>query len=222
MVVVMNRQMVVGTHEASKANLLQIPAALAGAVVGNGGMLAQLAQMGIGLGTQSLLLKYSRGAEHDADINGTRMMQDAGYDPAAMAHMFEKLEKLGGGAKTSDWLSDHPSPGNRVQYVDEEVKHLPVAKYSEMEPATLASAKTIVARLPDPPKAAQPVQTAASVGPGAPAVVRPSGRTLQYQSNAFTVSYPDNWQTFGEQGGSAVTIAPKEALISGLQTTHSS
>jgi hypothetical protein len=209
-----------GTHEASKANILQIPAALAGAVVGNGGgMLGQLAQLGIGLGTQSLLLKYSRSAEHDADINGTRMLLDAGYNPQAMAQMFEKLEKLdGASARTSDWLSDHPSPGNRVQYVDEEIKHLPpVNRYSELEPSTLTKAKAIVAKLPDPPKQAAPQQAAVAGAPAAPSVVRPSGRTLLYQSKAFTVSYPDNWQTFGEQDGSAVTIAPKEALLQGAR-----
>ncbi|HYO83512.1 MAG TPA: M48 family metalloprotease, partial [Bryobacteraceae bacterium] len=40
-----------GTNQASKANLLQLPAMLAGAVVGGGGgMLGQLAQLGVGLG----------------------------------------------------------------------------------------------------------------------------------------------------------------------------
>ena len=48
-----------GTNQASKANLIQLPAMLAGAVVGNGSMLGQLAQLGIGLGANSVLLKYS-------------------------------------------------------------------------------------------------------------------------------------------------------------------
>ena len=207
-----------GTHEASKANLLQIPAALAGAVVGNGGMLGQLAQLGIGLGTQSILLKYSRSAERDADINGARMMQDAGYNPMEMARMFEKLEKLdGGGQRTAEWFSDHPSPGNRVQYVDEEIKRLPpVARYSELEPATLTRAKAVVAKLPEPPKRRQD-QAAPVAAVTAPSAARPSGRTLQYQSKAFSVAYPGNWQTFGEQDGSAVTIAPKEALMQGAR-----
>src|SRR5437879_3309064 len=42
-----------GTNQASKANLLQIPAALAGALIGNGSLMGQLAQLGIGLGFNS-------------------------------------------------------------------------------------------------------------------------------------------------------------------------
>ena len=57
-----------GTNQASKANLIQLPAMLAGAVVGNGSMLGQLAQLGIGLGANSVLLKYSRNAESDAEF----------------------------------------------------------------------------------------------------------------------------------------------------------
>ena len=84
-------------HEpGSKANLIQLPAMLAGAVVGNGSMLGQLAQLGIGLGANSVLLKYSRDAESDADILGARMMAKAGYNPIEMARFFEKLEAQGG------------------------------------------------------------------------------------------------------------------------------
>jgi predicted Zn-dependent protease len=77
-----------GTNQASKANLIQLPAMLAGAVVGNGSMLGQLAQLGIGLGANSVLLKYSRNAESDADILGARMMAKAGYNPIEMARFF--------------------------------------------------------------------------------------------------------------------------------------
>ena len=207
-----------GTHEASKANLLQIPAALAGQIVGHGSLLGSLAQLGIGLGTQSLLLKYSRSAEHDADIQGTRIMQDAGYDPRAMAQMFEKLEKLdgqgGSGLRTAEFFSDHPSPGNRVQYVTEEVGRLPATRYSELEPQTLLRAKAIVARMPTTPKAPQAGQQPVGASPSAN---RPAGSMQQYQGQAFTVSYPANWQTFGDQGGSAVTIASREALLQGAR-----
>ena len=47
-------------------------------------------------------------------------------------------------------------------------------------------------------------------GPGAS---RPSGRTKQFQGKAYSLNYPDNWQTFGEQDAPAVTIAPREGVI---------
>src|SRR5687767_3127075 len=64
-----------GTNQASKANLIQLPAMLAGAIIGgDGSMLGQLAQLGIGLGANSVLLKYSRDAETQADVLGSQMM----------------------------------------------------------------------------------------------------------------------------------------------------
>ena len=45
--------------------------------------------------------------------------------------------------------------------------------------------------------------------------IRPSGRMRQYRSNAYTLSYPDNWQAFGDQGAPTVTIAPRDALFQG-------
>src|SRR5438034_8331154 len=80
-----------GTNQASKARMFEIPAALAGAVIGNGSMLGQLTQLGIGLGVNSVLLSYSRGAESEADPLGSRLMSEAGYNPIELAHFFEKL-----------------------------------------------------------------------------------------------------------------------------------
>ena len=76
-----------GTNQASKANLLQIPAALAGFALG-GSMLGQLAQAGVGLGLNGVLLKYSRDAESQADLLGAQMMAQAGWNPLEMSRFF--------------------------------------------------------------------------------------------------------------------------------------
>src|SRR6266516_813020 len=60
-------------------------------------------------------LKFSRGAEEEADRLGVQYMWAAGYDPGAMATMFEKLEaknkkKPGSIAKM---FQDHPAPADR-------------------------------------------------------------------------------------------------------------
>ena len=62
-------------------------------------------------------LKFSRGAEEEADKLGVQYMWAAGYDPGAMATMFEKLEaknkkKPGTIAKM---FQDHPAPADRRQ-----------------------------------------------------------------------------------------------------------
>jgi cytoskeletal protein RodZ len=62
-------------------------------------------------------LKFSRGAEEEADKLGVQYMWAAGYDPGAMATMFEKLEaknkkKPGTLARM---FQDHPAPADRRQ-----------------------------------------------------------------------------------------------------------
>src|SRR5712692_8193313 len=112
-----------GTNQASKANLMQIPALLAGAVTGSD-LLAQLTN----LGAVGFLLKFSRTAESEADALGTRIMNEAGYNPIEMAHFFEKLQAEGG-SRAPQFLSDHPNPGNRVSAVETEIRALPQHQY---------------------------------------------------------------------------------------------
>ena len=62
-------------------------------------------------------LKFSRGAEEEADKLGVQYMWAAGYDPSAMATMFEKLEaknKKKPGT-ISRMFADHPAPADRRQ-----------------------------------------------------------------------------------------------------------
>jgi hypothetical protein len=197
-----------GTHEASKQNLLQLPAMLAGSL-GGSGLWAQMGQIGINLATGSVLLHMSRGAESEADLNGTRMMNDAGYDPHEMARFFEKLRTQGegGDSRLANFLSDHPTPGNRIKAVDDEIRYLPRMTYSESEPATLARVKTIVAALP-PPQKPQPQSSLP-----APSTLRPFRQTQVYQGASFSISYPANWQVYPDRNSSSVTFAAKDGLI---------
>ena len=152
-----------GTSNASKANMVQLPSVLGAQYAGSkGGILGQLAPLGINAGAQSLLLKYSRSAEKEADLNGAQIMNDVGYDPTQMAKFFEKLEAQGNrdNSKLANFMSDHPTPGNRVQYVSEEAKKLPKITYSEAEPQNLATMKQIVASLPAPKPPAAPAAKA--------------------------------------------------------------
>ena len=197
-----------GTNQASKANLIQLPAMLAGAVIGNGSMLGQLAQLGIGLGANSVLLKYSRNAESDADILGARMMARAGFNPVEAARFFEKLEAQGGRGGPQ-FLQSHPNPGNRMKAIQEEIQYLPRANYSTGNSNEFQSIKSRVGGLPAAPVVANRGQSGA-VGTGDP---RPSGGMREYRSSAFSVSHPENWEAFGDNNGAMVTIAPRSGLI---------
>ncbi len=101
--------------------------ALAGAIAGSvvGGGVGDLIIQGTSLSINSAFLRFSRDDEKQADILGVQMMARAGYDPRDLAHMFETIEKEGGG-RNPQWLSDHPNPGNRVQYINEEATHVKI------------------------------------------------------------------------------------------------
>jgi hypothetical protein len=195
-----------GTNQASKANLIQLPAMLAGAIVGNGSMLGQLAQLGIGLGANSVLLKYSRNAESDADILGARMMAKAGYNPIEMARFFEKLEAHGG-SSGPQFLSSHPNPGNRMRAIQEEIQYLPRTNYSAGNGGELQSIKSRLGALPAAPN---PRSRTGAVASGDP---RPSGGMREYRSSAFSLTHPANWEAFGDNQGAMVTIAPRSGLV---------
>lgn len=119
-----------GTNQASKGQMIQLIAGLAGKATASGGMIATLAKAGIGVGANSLLLRYSRDAESQADYNGAQIMADAGYDPIQMAEFFQKLETRGSEGALAQFLSDHPTPGNRVKAVSDEVAQMPKRQYN--------------------------------------------------------------------------------------------
>jgi hypothetical protein len=113
--------------QAPKAEMAQIIAGLAGAVLG-GSVGGRLASMGIQFGAGTMLMKYSRGDEAQADAVGAIIMYKDGYNPQAMADFFTKLEqKYGNGGP--QLLSDHPNPGNRQQAIRNEVKNWPSITY---------------------------------------------------------------------------------------------
>ncbi|HEY7171998.1 MAG TPA: M48 family metalloprotease [Vicinamibacterales bacterium] len=145
-----------GTANATKAQnpwlqIGQIAGALGGAVVGGamGSYIAQGSQFGLG----TLLLRYSRDFEKQADLLGAQIMARAGYDPRALAHMFETINKEAesAGGSGPQWMSDHPNPGNRTQYLNQEAERVSIvgtADVSGFEPikksfASLGPAKSM-------------------------------------------------------------------------------
>ena len=90
-------------------------------------MLAHLAQLGIGLGFNSVLLKFSRTDESQADALGSHLMSEAGCDPIEMTRFFEKLSQ--GGSRGPQFLSDHPNLGNRQKAIEAEIRQLPTRTY---------------------------------------------------------------------------------------------
>jgi Zn-dependent protease with chaperone function len=123
--------------QASKAQTTGLLAGLAEAALGAkvGGTVGELGQMGIQMGAQGLVLKYSRSDESQADAVGAKILYKAGYNPQAMADFFKTLESQGG--QPPQWLSDHPNPGNREQAIEKEIRNWPPGNYASNSPAFL-------------------------------------------------------------------------------------
>src|SRR5436309_4801116 len=115
-----------GTAQASKATKYEI-GEVAGAVLGAiiGGGWGQVISQGTQFGLGAAFLRFSREYEKQADLEGTHIMARAGYDPRDMANMFKTIEKQSGPGGPQ-WLSDHPNPGNRVEYITREAQVLRV------------------------------------------------------------------------------------------------
>jgi len=142
-----------GTNQASKADLIQIPLALAGQLTNSDTLMGQLSQLGIGLGAESVLLKFSRTDESQADIMGSHIMAEAGYDPDELAKFFEKI-KSEDTADAIAFLSDHPNPGNRSRAIKVEALKLPFQDYG-YQTGQFKNMKKALAGVHDPPKTKQ-------------------------------------------------------------------
>jgi hypothetical protein len=210
-----------GTAQQTKATpyaIGQIAGQIAGAIIG--GRTGAI----IGQGTPALIgtyfMKFSREYEKQADLLGSRIMAEAGYDPRDMANLFKTIEKESGPGGPQ-FLSDHPNPGNRVEYITAEAKLLRVTPNPRRVTAEFQSAQSHLRSLSPAPSAEEVARnrnagrTTGEVGtsgtrPGTGTVPRPDSRTTTYtEGNLFRVSVPTNWRELGNNN--AVTFAPEGA-----------
>jgi Zn-dependent protease with chaperone function len=99
-------------------------ASIASSIWLGNGVGGQIAQTAIGGGFGLYGLRMSRDDEKQADLLGTDILYNTGYDPRGMSQFFEIIEaKYGAGGV--QMLTDHPNPGNRTEYVNAEIATLP-------------------------------------------------------------------------------------------------
>jgi hypothetical protein len=207
-----------GTAQASKATKYEI-GEVAGAILGSivGGTWGNVIAQGTRFGLGTAFLRFSREFEHDADIEGTHIMSRAGYDPVDMANMFKTIEKQGGSGGP-EWLSDHPNPGNRYEYITAEARMLrvnnPIRDAREFDQVK-AHLRTMPRAMSSEEAARNsrsrtPRGTPESVGLPSGNVEPPSSRFVQYnEGNVFRVSVPSNWREL--PSNNSVTFAPEGA-----------
>ena len=136
-----------GTHQMSKAYLEKMGLGIVGGIFG-GGALGSIINATGGFGLNALFLHYSREMESEADLIGTQILHDAGYDPKAMVDFFEKIQVQSKG-NTSQFFSDHPNPANRISDVQKEIVKLDGALPNpKTDTSEFQAMKTEVAGLP--------------------------------------------------------------------------
>lgn len=114
-----------GNERMSQQLLAQLGgAALSVAVRDAPGQTQNLFMAAYGAGAQvGVLLPYSRLQESEADRIGLTLMAIAGYDPRAAIDFWQRMETEGG-PRPPQFLSTHPSPGNRIANIE---RYLPEA-----------------------------------------------------------------------------------------------
>lgn len=83
--------------------------------VGSAGSLA-------GLALNLSNMKYGRGQEKESDLEGLRYMTAAGYNPRGMVETMQIMQSAAKGKGGPEFLSSHPNPGNRVEYLTEAIE----------------------------------------------------------------------------------------------------
>src|SRR5881296_3714423 len=196
-----------GTNQATKAQAAQMGLGIFGAIFGGstgGALLTQLGTFTAG----GVLLRYSRTAESQADVMGTQVLYDTGYDPRAMAQFFEKLEAEMKGKNPPEFFSDHPNPEHRVERVDEEVEKLGgVQPNFKRDSAEFEAIKREVLALPVVKK----LVPGAAGSAAAPAP--PSRHFAEYQAGSYALKYPDNWKKYPDSDGPGVSFAPEGGVL---------
>jgi len=195
-----------GASQAAKGQVLGGLAGILGSVIG--GNKGQIANIGGSFIAGSVLLKYSRDAETQADLMGTQILYDLNYPPRAMAEFFDKLAKEHKGSSVEQFFSNHPIPENRIAKVNEEIRKIgPELTNTRADTPEFQRAKSTLLAMPAPkakPKAAANTNDGKTAPPAAPAA--PSSRTMAYRGTTIQLQHPDNWKPVAN--GTNLTIAP--------------
>jgi len=201
-----------GTNQASKAYVAQAPLSILGGVLGSNSIGSVLAQLGAGFAANSLFLKYSRDAEKQADLMGTQILYDSGYNPSAMVEFFEKIQAESKG-RANEFFSDHPNPENRITNVKQEIVKLGGSPArGRGDSGEFQAVKRELLAMGAPAKSGS--RSAANTRrddtrTGTPSL--PSSRLVMYNGRDMEFRYPDNWRPYGQ--GSVISLAPDGGIV---------
>lgn len=178
----------------------------------------QIGQAAIGTGYGLYGLRMSRDDEKQADLLGTDILYNAGYDPRGLPQFFEIIQaKYGSGG--AQLLTDHPNPGNRTEYVNAEIATLPPRANPIVSSAAFSRMHAIA--LQERTFTAQQVKEGVwkngsyAQGPGQSGSVQPSQYSNQSSQNAPNSS--SNGGQYGPEG--PVSLNPAQLGVGAQMAT---
>lgn len=201
------------TRQATRQMNSQIPLAILGGVLGMGvgGLAGSLGQMGISFTAGTVMMKYSRDAETEADMVGAQIIYDAGYNPEAIVTFFKKLqaEKGKGGPQ---FLNSHPDPGNRAKNISSILSRFPPKQFAQGDSAEFVAAKQALANVKA--ESPQEVMQQEKAAQGARLSVKniSSGEFTEFRHASYTISYPQDWQIKGNASSASVSLYPEGGM----------
>ena len=202
-----------GTSQVTKSIAPSVGVAVLGSVLGDNA-LGKLVTAAGAFSLNSLLLKYSRTDESEADILGVQIAHDAGYDPHALADFFvvlgEQEKKMG---VPPEFFSNHPSPEHRIERVNEEIQKMggspPNAKTDSPE---FREIRKYLFSLPPAPRRATIAETDPYGTSSSDETPDPPSEKLQaFENDSVKLQFPANWKSNGQ--GSAVTLYPEGGVV---------
>jgi Zn-dependent protease with chaperone function len=204
-----------GTNQATKAYIAKAGLGILGGLAGGASPeLGQIVNVIGGAGANAAFLKMGRAAETQSDLEGARIMAEAGYDPRDMAGFFKTLQAQGG-QRVPEFLSDHPDPGNRVAEIN---KIVPALNVSPNPIRTTPDFEQVKARLTGGAGLSSSKEPA-RLGPTDPNNNKPGTRPeppsssftgFQARDNSFALEYPQNWDALTTDNVNMI-FAPKGA-----------
>ena len=137
-------------EQMSKQMRAQYGAQALGAILSNSGAAtATIASEAFGFGANSLLRKYSRDNETEADYMGLIFAAMAGYDPSVAVSFWQRMA-ASSSSSVPEFFSDHPSDAKRIATIQQ---RLPEAlKYYKGATTTTTTTNTKAATKSSSPK----------------------------------------------------------------------
>lgn len=210
-----------GTHQMSQQVVAEKGLGIAAAIFRGGREGSSLGDLILGAGANLVFLRFSRTAEKEADITGAEIMASAGYDPRGLGSFFKTL--LTDSPRPPQLLSDHPDPGNRIEYLNALLPKLKLAPNPIVDTPEFQQIKARVRGLPGGRDLRR--QAAAPKPMARPPIPAQQQQAMRAPDGSYAISVPSNWQMttasdrltiFAPQGAAGKTESGSVVVTHGI------